>query len=370
MIPFLDLKKINENYRKEFIDATSHLLDSGTYILGNETESFEKEFAAFCETQHCIGVGNGLDALKLALLAHDIGPGDEVIVPSHTFIATWLAVSQVGATPIPAEPSLTTYNIDPLNICKAITKKTKAIIPVHLYGRAAELEEISAIAAQHKITIIEDAAQAHGACYQNKRIGNHMHTVAWSFYPGKNLGALGDGGAITTHNDAIAEKIRELRNYGSQVKYEHKSKGFNSRLDELQAAFLRIKLRDLDQHNKLRQRIAAIYLDELSGLNLILPSRQSVFDSVWHLFVIQVENRELIQAKLKDAGISTLIHYPRAPHLQPAYENAGFAKGSLPIAEHLQNTVLSLPISQVQTDIETQAVINALKCCSTSLKHL
>jgi dTDP-4-amino-4,6-dideoxygalactose transaminase len=317
---------------------------SGWYILGPEVEQFEADYAAYCQADHCIGVANGLDALHLSLRAYGIGPGDEVIVPSNTYIATWLAVSQAGATPVPVEPDERTYNIDPARIEAAITPRTRALLPVHLYGQPADLEPILAIARRHGLKVIEDAAQAHGARYQGKRLGGHGDAVAWSFYPGKNLGALGDGGAVTTNDPELADRLRVLRNYGSRVKYINEVQGYNSRLDPLQAAFLAVKLRHLDAWNDRRRAIAATYLEGLADTGLTLPQVPVWADPVWHLFVVRHPQRDGLQRQLSEAGIGTLIHYPIPPHRQQAYAEAGQAADSLPLAARMAAEVLSLPM--------------------------
>ncbi len=339
-IPFLDLKASYLELKNEIDTAVARVLDSGWYILGSEVECFEEEFASFCDTNHAIGVADGLDALHLALRAMDVGPGDEVIVPSNTFIATWLAVSECGATPVPVEPDMMAYNLDPLKLEEAITPKTKAIIPVHLYGHPADLDPILSIAQKYNLWVLEDAAQAHGARYKSKRIGGHGDAAAWSFYPGKNLGAIGDGGAVTTRHADLAEKIRELRNYGSKEKYFHNIKGFNSRLDPLQASVLRVKLAKLDEWNARRNQIAQSYLSSIRNPNIILPRVAEYADPVWHLFVVRTEHRLALQKHLTDAGISTLIHYPIPPHQQKAYA----MDIRMPLAEALASQILSLPI--------------------------
>ncbi|MDP2007016.1 MAG: DegT/DnrJ/EryC1/StrS family aminotransferase [Rubrivivax sp.] len=341
-------------------EALNRVLESGWYILGEESKAFEREFADFCGTDHCIGVANGLDALVLSLRALDVGPGDEVIVPSNTFVATWLAVSHVGATPVPVEPDSRTFNIDPSRIEAAITERTRAIVPVHLYGQPADLDPILALARRHGLHVIEDAAQAHGAEYRGRRIGGDGDLVCWSFYPGKNLGALGDGGAITTQNGKLAERLRMLRNYGSQRKYHHEVIGFNSRLDEMQAAILRVKLPWLSEENKRRASIAQAYLRGLDGLGIGLPQIEQHLQSAWHLFVIRHPRRDDLVRILTADGIATIIHYPVAPHLQPAYRNLGIHKGALPIAEALQDEVLSLPIGPAQSDADTAEVVTAV----------
>lgn len=343
-IPFLDLRTAYLELKTEIDAAIVRSLDSGWYILGAEVEAFETEWAAYCEARHAIAVGNGLDALHLALHALDVGRGDEVIVPSNTYIATWLAVSQAGAKPVPVEPDTRTCNLDPARIEAAITPRTKAILPVHLYGQPADLDPILEIARRHGLRVLEDGAQAHGARYKGKRLGAHGDVVAWSFYPGKNLGALGDGGAVTTNDPVLADRIRVLRNYGSRVKYVNEVRGFNSRLDPLQSAVLRVKLRLLDDWNGRRKRLAAMYLETLDIGALTLPFVPNYADPVWHLFVVRHAKREALQQHLSEAGIGTMIHYPIPPHLQLAYAELGIKPGALPIAEALANEVLSLPI--------------------------
>lgn len=324
--------------------AYSRVVDSNWLILGKELEAFECEFAEYCGVKHCIGVANGLDALFITLKAMGIGAGDEVIVPSNTYIATWLAVSYAGATPVPVEPDIRTYNIDPEQIEAAITLRTKAIMPVHLYGQPADMDPINTIAQRFGLQVIEDAAQAHGARYKGRRAGSLGNAAGFSFYPGKNLGALGDGGAVTTNDDNLAEQLRILRNYGSRTKYHNEVKGFNSRLDELQAAFLREKLAVLDNWNERRRLASADYCNELSNCDLELPWVPEWAEPVWHLFVVRSNRRDALQKSLTDRGISTMIHYPIPPHLQPAYAEMGLATGSLPIAEKIHREVLSLPI--------------------------
>ena len=343
-VPFLELLPTYTELREE-LDATWHrVMESGWYLLGRELEAFEQEYAAYCGSKHCIGVGNGLDALHLILRAYEIGHGDEVIVPSNTYIATWLAVSYAGARPVPVEPDESTYNINPRLIEAAITPRTKAILPVHLYGQTADMAPIVAIAAKHGLKVIEDSAQAQGARYNGRRAGSLGHASGHSFYPGKNLGAFGDGGAVTTDDDTLADKVRVLRNYGSRVKYHNEVKGFNSRLDELQAAFLRVKLRYLDEWNARRSKIAQSYLDGLRGVpELTLPQVPEWAEPAWHLFVVRHPRRDDLQAALTAASIGTLVHYPIPPHLSGAYGDLGLLAGSLPIAEELARTVLSLP---------------------------
>jgi len=359
-VSFLDLKASYYELKEELNSAWHRVMESGWYILGQEVESFEHEFAAYCEAKHCVGVGNGLDALYLILRAMEIGPGDEVIVPSNTYIATWLAVSMTGATPVPVEPDEVSYNIDPALIEAAITTRTKAILPVHLYGLPAALEPILKIARRHGLRVLEDAAQAHGARYKGKRIGAHGDAVAWSFYPGKNLGAFGDGGAVTTNDRHLAEKLRALRNYGSRVKYVNEVKGVNSRLDPLQAAVLRVKLKYLDEWNERRKRVASLYLERLAGKKLILPVVGEGAVPAWHLFVVRSPERDDLQKRLTEAGIDTLIHYPIPPHLQGAYSEIGHGEGSFPLAEIISREVLSLPIGPHLSSEEVQRVISAI----------
>ncbi len=344
MIPFLDLKAAYDELATELDAAVLRASRSGWYIGGPEVEAFESAYAQYTESQYCVGVGNGLEALILALRALDVGAGDEVIVPSHTFIATWLAVSAVGATPVPVEPPLGSYNIEVEGIKKAITPKTKVIMPVHLYGIPADMDAICALAKQYKLYIVEDAAQAHGAKVRGKRVGSHGDVVAWSFYPGKNLGALGDGGAITTNNVAIAKRVRMLGNYGSEVKYHNLEQGVNSRLDPIQAAVLTVKLKHLDAWNTRRRAIADTNNLQLKNSNLTLPQVPDWAEPVWHLYVVRSPQREALQKTLTEAGIGHLIHYPIPPHLQMAYQGLGLKQGSLPIAEQYANEVLSLPI--------------------------
>lgn len=369
MIPFLDLKSINLRQKEEFAKALDSVLDSGWLVLGKQTEAFEKEFAAYCEVQHCVGVANGLEALHLVLRAWGIGAGDEVIVPSNTYIATWLAVSQVGATPVPVEPDLQTFNIAPELIEAAITPRTRAIIAVHLYGQTASMEKIMSIAERHGLKVLEDGAQAHGASLNRRRAGALGHAAAFSFYPGKNLGALGDAGAVTTHDAGLADKIRVLRNYGSHIKYKNEIKGYNSRLDELQSAFLRFKLPLLDRDNTNRSKIAATYTEGLKDLNgLTIPTVYAEYEHVWHLYVVRHANREQLQTKLAEMGVGTMIHYPIPPHLQPAYKDLGIESGSLPISEKIHREVLSLPMGPTMSQEEASTVIAAVRQAVTELQ--
>lgn len=362
MIQFLDLKRINGEYRDEFRAALDRVLESGWFILGEETAAFEREFSQYCETEYCVGVSNGLEALHLVLRAWGIGPGDEVIVPSNTFIATWLAVSYTGALPIPVEPQEDTYLIDPQNIIAAVTSRTRAIIPVHLYGQPADMPAICDIARHYGLKVLEDAAQAHGARHHGARVGSLGDAAAFSFYPGKNLGALGDGGAITTGDAALAEKLRQLRNYGSRVKYHHDIVGYNARLDELQSAFLRVKLHRLDHDNARRAMIASRYERGLSGVTgLRMPIVAQHAESVWHLYVVRCANRDLLVDRLNSQGVATMIHYPIAPHDQPAYRGLGVSRESLPVADRLQREVLSLPMGPHLRDVDVDAVVCAVR---------
>lgn len=356
-IPFLDLGAAYRELQQELEAAVLESLRSGWYIGGRDVEAFEQEFAAYTRARYCVAVGNGLDALHLALIAMGIGAGDEVIVPTNTYIATWLAVSQRGAIPVPVEPDGSTYNLDPSRVESAITSRTKAILPVHLYGQPADLDPILATARKHGLRVLEDAAQAHGARYKGKCIGGHGDLVAWSFYPGKNLGAFGDGGAVTTNDPTLADKVRVLRNYGSRVKYVNEVQGYNSRLDPAQAAALRVKLKVLDTWNARRARIAARYTAALDDSGLVLPFVPAWADPIWHLYVVQHPQRDLLQNMLTEAGIGTLIHYPIPPHLQHAYAENGFAAGQYPIAERMGKQLLSLPIGPQLEDWEVEAVI-------------
>lgn len=359
-IPFLDLQAGYMELKDE-LDATYHrVMASGRYILGSEVEAFENDFAAYCEATHCIGVASGLDALTLTLRAYDIGPGDEVIVPSHTFIATWLSVSQTGAIPIPVEPIEATYNMDPARIEEAITTRTRAIIPVHLYGQPADLDPILVIARKHGLKVIEDGAQAHGSRYKGQRVGAHGDAVAWSFYPGKNLGAFGDGGAITTSIANLADRLRILRNYGTRQKFVNEVQGYNSRLDPLQAAFLSVKLRHLDAWNDRRRATAVAYLKGLANTDLILPHVPDWAEPVWHLFVVRHPMRDAIQRHLQQVGIGSLIHYPIAPHQQQCYAKSAITANESPLATQLSNEVLSLPIGPQLSADNITMVVSAL----------
>jgi dTDP-4-amino-4,6-dideoxygalactose transaminase len=359
-VPFLDLKSPYQELRAELDAAIRRVLESGWYILGDEVRGFEREFASYVGTQHCIGLSNGLDALHLALLGWDVGEGDEVIVPSNTYIATWLAITYAGATIVPVEPDLRTYNIDPERIAEAITPRTKAIIAVHLYGQPADIDAIRAIADPRGIHVLEDAAQAHGATLRGRKAGSLGHAAAWSFYPGKNLGALGDAGAITTDDPAFAEKIRTLANYGSQKKYHNLYKGMNCRLDEMQAAVLRVKLSALDDWNVRRTRIARQYSEHLRNSDVTLPFVPEWAQPVWHLYVIRSHRRDAIQNEMTKAGVGSLIHYPIPPFEQPAYADFRHRAASWPLASQIAKEVLSIPIGPHLSEAEAQRVIEVL----------
>ena len=362
MIPFLDLKGLNAQYRAELLEACSRVIDSGWYIQGNECKEFDKEFAQYCSTKYSIGVANGLDALILILRAYkELGfmeDGDEVIVPSNTYIASILAISQNNLVPVLVEPDINTYLIDPSKIEEKITSKTKAILPVHLYGQTCEMDKINDIAKKHNLKVIEDSAQSHGAYFQDKKSGNLGDASGFSFYPGKNLGALGDGGAVTTNDEELANTIKALGNYGSHKKYENLYKGVNSRLDEMQAAMLRVKLRYLDKEVEKRREIANYYLENIKNKNIILPVVRAESNHVWHLFVIRTSKRDELQKYLLDNGIQTLIHYPIPPHKQNAYKE--WKNESYPISEQIHDEVMSLPISGVQSLEDTQNIVKIL----------
>lgn len=360
MVPFLDLKAAYHALAPELDEAVLRASRSGWYIGGSEVEAFEAAFAQYTQAQFCVGVGNGLDALILALRALDVGPGDEVIVPSHTFIATWLAVSAVGATPVPVEPATGQYLITAADIASHITSRTKAIMPVHLYGMPADMPSICALAKQHGVYVVEDAAQAHGATINGQSIGSHGDVVAWSFYPGKNLGALGDGGAVTTQNPALAKRIRQLGNYGSAVKYYNDELGVNSRLDPIQAAVLAVKLKYLDAWNARRQSIAARYQAALADLPITLPTTPAGASSVWHLYVVATPQRDALQQHLTASGVQTLIHYPVPPHKQQAYQHSSVAQANYPLAEQYAKQILSLPIGPQLSDADVETTISAI----------
>jgi dTDP-4-amino-4,6-dideoxygalactose transaminase len=360
-VPFLDLKDQYRELQAQIDSAYHRVVESGRFILGPEVENFEAEFAAYCEAKHCVGVGNGLDALHLILRAAEIGPGDEVIVPGNTYIASWLAVSYAGATPIPVEPDERTYNIDPEKIAAAINPRTRAIMAVHLCGQPADMDAINEVAARHNLSVIEDCAQAHGARYKGKRVGGLGVASGFSFYPGKNLGALGDGGAVVTNDNDLARRVRMIGNYGSEVKYFNETKGLNSRLDEFQAAFLRVKLGRLEVWNERRKQLAEDYLKALKGVeNVTLPHVPDWADPVWHLFMVRHPRRDLLQKHLTENGVGTIIHYPVPPHLQKAYAELGYARGDFPISQKLADELLSLPMSAHQSTAETNYVVKQL----------
>lgn len=366
MIAFLDLKSAYLELKPEIDAAIQRVTGSGWYIGGPEVEQFEGAYADYCSVKHCVGVANGLDALHLALAAMGIGPGDEVLVPSNTYIATWLAVSMCGATPVPIEPIEGTHNMDPARIEAALTSRTRVILPVHLYGQPADLDPILDIARRHHLMVLEDGAQAHGARYKGRKLGGHGDAVAWSFYPGKNLGALGDGGAVTTNSTEIADRIQVLRNYGSRTKYVNEVRGVNSRLDPIQAAILGVKLRHLDTWNDRRRAIARLYQDGLQGLNeagLSIPIVPTWADPAWHLYVVRHARRDAFQKALSDAGVGTLIHYPTPPHRQEAYKDSAWPPGSLPLAEKLGSEVLSLPMGpHLPIDQAREVIAQVIKC--------
>ena len=358
MIKFLDLHKINERFRTQIDARLKDVLDSGWYISGKQDEFFEKNFAKYIGAKHCIAVANGLDALNIIIKAYGFGAGDEIIVPANTYIASILAVSENNCTPVLVEPSLKTYNIDPDLIEAQITPRTKAIMVVHLYGQAVQMEKIWQIAKKHNLKIIEDSAQAHGAIYQGKKAGNLGDAAGFSFYPGKNLGCLGDGGAVTTNDDVLAAKIRAIANYGSDRKYHHIYKGINSRLDEFQAALLDVKLPYLDADNKRRREIAKYYRENIKNPLIILPQIYAEEAHVWHIFAVRTKERERLQKYLEENNIQTNIHYPIPPHKQGAYTE--WQNASYPISEEIHRTELSLPISPVLTDEEVKKVVKII----------
>ena len=359
-IPFVSFKPMEKELDKELRGAFERVYTRSWYIEGKEDEDFEKAFAQYCDSEYCVGVGNGLDALFLALKALGIKEGDEVIVPSNTYIATALAVTYVGAVPVFVEPDIRTFNIDPTKIEASITDKTKAIMPVHLYGQACDMDPIMEIARKHNLFVVEDCAQAHGARYKGKVIGSFGAAAGFSFYPGKNLGALGDAGATVTNNENLAKKVRALGNYGSDYKYHHILQGNNSRLDELQAAFLSAKLPHLDEINVERRRIANRYLNEIKNTEIILPYVPEYATPVWHIFGVRCERRNDLEKFLNDSGIGTNKHYPIPMHMQECYKDLGYKEGDFPIAEKISATELSLPMYYGMTDEEIQYVIDKI----------
>jgi dTDP-4-amino-4,6-dideoxygalactose transaminase len=361
-VAFLDLGAGYRELKEELDEATARVMASGWYIGGPEVDAFEGEFAAYCGVEHCIGVGNGLNALELVLRAWEIGPGDEVIVPSNTYIASWLAVTAVGATVVPVEPDPATSNLDAARVEAAVTDRTRAIMPVHLYGQCVEMGPIMELAERRGLRVLEDAAQAHGARYEGRRAGGLGHAAAWSFYPSKNLGAYGDGGAVTTGDAELAAQVRLIANYGSRRKYYNEVAGTNSRLDPLQAALLRVRLAHLDPWNARRAAAAARYTEAFDGLGeLRLPSVPDWSDPVWHVYAIHHPDRDRLQAALAEQGVQTLIFYPVPPHLSGAYAHLGMPEGAYPLAEELARTTLGLPIGPQMTEEEQERVIAAVR---------
>jgi dTDP-4-amino-4,6-dideoxygalactose transaminase len=359
-VAFLDVGAATREIQPELDEALTRVMASGWYVLGPEVEAFEAEWAAFVGTRGCVGVGNGLDALTLALRAMGVGPGDEVIVPGYTFVATWLAVTATGARPVPVDVDPATVNMDPYSLDAAITPRTKVVVPVHLYGRLARIDDIIAIARRHGLRVLEDAAQAHGAQIGGRRAGSLADAAAWSFYPAKNLGAIGDAGAVTSDDAELLDRVRLLRNYGSPRRYEHEIEGVNSRMDEIQAAVLRTKLPHLDEWNSRRLRVAQTYLRELTGLGLDLPAPAPAGEHVWHVFATRTDRRDAVRRVLAAAGIETLIHYPTPPHLQPAYAGVGRGQGSLPVTEAIAARSLSLPMGPHLTAEDVARVVAAV----------
>ena len=356
----LDVAAAHREIRTELSAALDRVMESGWFVLGEEVRGFESRWADYVGTSACVGVANGMEALQLALHAMDVGRGDEVVVPSNTYVATWLAVTNVGATPVPVEPLETTYNIDPDRVAAAITSRTRALIPVHLYGQPADMDPLIAIAEQHGLEVLEDAAQVHGGRYKGRRAGSLGRAAAWSFYPSKNLGALGDAGAVTTSDARLAGRIQRLRNYGASAKYVNEETGFNSRLDEMQAAVLVTKLGVLDEWNDRRRRVAARYRQAFSATQLVLPDAPDWAMPVWHLFVVRTPHRDGLRKHLGDRDIETAIHYPIPPHLQRAYEHLGYGPGSFPVAEAIHREVLSLPMGPHLTGSQVDQVIEAV----------
>jgi dTDP-4-amino-4,6-dideoxygalactose transaminase len=365
-VPFLDLGASYRELQAELDEATARVMASGWYVLGPEVEAFEEAFAAYCGTDHCVGVGNGLEALELVLRAWDVGPGDEVIVPSNTYIASWLAVTAVGATVVPVEPDRATSNLDAARVEAAVTARTKAVLPVHLYGQCVDMDPLTELARRHGLRILEDAAQAHGAEYRGRRAGALGDAAAFSFYPTKNLGAYGDGGAVTTSDPELADRLRLLRNYGSRVKYHNEIAGTNSRLDPLQAALLRVRLRHLDAWNARRAAAAARYGEALAGdPDLRLPHVPEGMKPAWHVYAVHHPERDRLQAALAEAGVQTLIFYPVPPHLSGAYAHLGWREGSWPLAEELASTTLGLPIGPHLTAADQARVIEAVRLAAS-----
>ncbi len=358
MIKFLDLAKSNNRFREKIDKAISDILDKGFYLQGEYNKEFAEHFANYCGTKYAIGVANGLDALRLIIKASGLGAGDEIIVPANTYIATILSITETGCTPVLVEPDINTYNIDPEKIEKAISCKTKAIMVVHLYGQAVQMDNIWSLAKKYDLKIFEDAAQSHGAIYNGKKVGSLSYAAAFSFYPGKNLGCLGDGGAVVSNDKDLIEKVKALANYGSDRKYHHIYKGLNSRLDEIQAAVLDIKLASLDQDNDRRREVSSYYRNNIKNENIILPKTYNEKSHVWHIFAVRTKNRNKFQNYLKENGIETIIHYPTPPHKQEAYKE--WCDRSYPITEEIHNTIISLPISPVITDEEVETVVDVV----------
>lgn len=358
MIKFLDLHKINERYRKEIDERIKQVLDSGWYLLGNQDRTFEEHFASYCGAKHCIGCANGLDALTLIIRAYGFGNGDEIIVPANTYIASILAISENGCTPVLVEPDMNTYNINPDLIEEKITERTKAIMVVHLYGQAVEMDKVWELAKKYNLKVIEDSAQGHGAVYKGKRTGNLGDASGFSFYPGKNLGCMGDGGCVTTNDDDLAAKVRAIANYGSHKKYCNLYKGINSRLDEIQAGILDVKLSHLDDDNNRRREISKYYRENIKNPKIILPKAYDEKAHVWHVFAVRTEKRVEFQEYLKQNDIQTLIHYPTPPHKQEAYKE--WNNLSYPITEEIHKTIISIPISPVMTDDEVKKVVEVI----------
>jgi len=356
-VPFLSLEHVYREIGPQLDEAFRRVMRSGWFVLGAEVETFERTFAAWCGSEHCVGVANGLEAMRLTLRAWNVGEGDEVIVPSNTYIATWLAATHAGARPVPVEPDPATYNIDPARIEAAITPRTRAIIPVHLYGQSADMDPIRELASRRGVLVLEDAAQAAGARYRGKRVGSLADAAAFSFYPGKNFGAFGDAAAVVTNDARLAERLRALRNYGSHVKYRNEVLGWNSRLDELQAALLGPRLAVLAEWNERRSRIARRYHEGLAGTSLTLPATLEGNEHTWHLYVVRSKRRDEVQHALAAAGIGTMIHYPVPPHLQPAYADLGLSRGAFPLSEAIHDEVLSLPMGPHLTDAQVDYVI-------------
>jgi dTDP-4-amino-4,6-dideoxygalactose transaminase len=366
-VPHYDLAAVEAPWRDELLAAFARVMARGQYVQGPELEAFEREWAEFLGVTHAVGVGNGLEALELILRAAEIGPGDEVIVPAHTFVATWLAVSHVGAVPVPVDINLQSYNIDPHGAAAAVTPRTRAVIVVHLYGQPGAMDELTTLARRHHLLLVEDAAQAHGARYGGRRVGCLGHAAAFSFYPSKNLGALGDGGAVVTNDLQLAQRVRRLRNYGSTTRYHHEVLGYNSRLDELQAAFLRIKLHRLDDDNTRRRLLAGRYVTGLHDAAVQLPHVPPGTEPVWHQFVIRHQERDRLQQLLAAQGIATRVHYPVPPHLQPAYQHLGWRRGDFAMAERAAAEVLSLPMGPALSVEEQDRVTQAVSQLTASL---